>query len=266
MLGLLALFGTVGGPELATVDTRFAVRGAQDPPGDVVIVAIDDASLQAEGASPVGRRKHADVITELAHDAARVIAYDIQFTEASDDPAADEALVRAVRRADKRGIDVVMATTEVTASGTTLIFGGGRALKFSNATPANSSVVPDEDGTVRRVPWRLDNVGSLAIVAAGLARRADRALRDAGRPCVDRLRRRARHGGRSPSRTYSTGGHRPGVPRQVVVVGLDRALAAGLSADIHVAVDAGRRAARQRYRHGTGTFRCRSRRTASTSR
>ena len=49
VLGLLALFGTVGGPELATVDTRFAVRGAQDPPADVVIVAIDDASLQRKG-------------------------------------------------------------------------------------------------------------------------------------------------------------------------------------------------------------------------
>jgi CHASE2 domain-containing sensor protein len=172
VLGLLALFGNVGEPELATVDTRFAVRGAQEPPADVVIVAIDDASLQAEGAWPVGRRKHADVITELAHDGARVIAYDIQFTEPSDDPAADAALVRAVRRADAPGIDVVLATTEVTANGTTLIFGGGRTLKFSKATPANSTVVPDEDGTVRRMPWGLDNVRTLAIVAAGLKRGA----------------------------------------------------------------------------------------------
>jgi len=38
--------------ELDTIDARFSVRGAQDAPRDIVIVAIDDRTLSELGLSP----------------------------------------------------------------------------------------------------------------------------------------------------------------------------------------------------------------------
>src|SRR3712207_7130515 len=47
-------------------------------------------------------RSHADVIERLARAGAKVIGYDVQFTEPSGDVDADNALVESVRRAGNR--------------------------------------------------------------------------------------------------------------------------------------------------------------------
>ena len=100
------------GVELAS-RRRCASRCAatQDPPPDVVIVG--DGRPDARGAARAtirsNRKRHADVIGELTKAGAGVIAYDVQFTEPSDDPEADDALIEAVSDAPS----VVLGTTEV---------------------------------------------------------------------------------------------------------------------------------------------------------
>ena len=71
---------------------------------------------------------HANVIRELAEADAKVIAYDVQFTEPSGNPDSDKALRQAIRAAAPR---VVLATTEVEEDGSTQIFGGNAVVRGS---------------------------------------------------------------------------------------------------------------------------------------
>jgi adenylate cyclase len=148
-------------PELATVDARFAVRGTQPAPADIVFVAIDEASVHAHP-WPVPRGLHAQAIDRLRTAGAKVIAYDVQFTEPSASPAQDALLVRAVRRAG----NVVLATTAVTADGRTAILGGGAVLRASRAIPAVSTFPNDPGGVVRRLDAQTDGVPSFPLAAA----------------------------------------------------------------------------------------------------
>ena len=95
-LGLLA-YGThlFGGLELRSVDRRFAIHFSHrkiEPPRDVVVVGIDDHTVNAFNRrglrvrpNALPRSMFAGVIDELHKDGAKVIAYDIQFTSQTTD-------------------------------------------------------------------------------------------------------------------------------------------------------------------------------------
>ena len=152
---------------LSTVNMRFDVRGEREAP-EAVLVAIDDKTLNARGVRwPLNRRWHAQVIRQLDRAGAKVIAYDVQFTEPSASPLADEALILATRAA---GPDrVVMVTTEVSETGKTRIFGGAAGLEFSRAVPANANNVTDVDGRIRRMAFELQELETFPMAAARLA-------------------------------------------------------------------------------------------------
>jgi adenylate cyclase len=83
---LVALLFVVGAPildliELKTYDLRFRSRGDRRPSPAVVIAAIDEKSLDAEGRWPWPRSKIAALIDILSRDGARVIGFDIAFSE-----------------------------------------------------------------------------------------------------------------------------------------------------------------------------------------
>ena len=150
--------------DLGTIDARFDLRGERPTPDDVVIVGIDDKTLTApDHIFPYSRRFHAQVIRNLAKADAKVIAYDVQFTQESPNPNADYALIMAVRRAAPR---VVLATSAVGAGGVTQIFGGGRGLRFSRAHPAFSAFEKDPDGVQRRLLYSENDLKAFPIVAA----------------------------------------------------------------------------------------------------
>ena len=101
------------------------------------------------------------MVTNLARAGAKVIAYDEQFTTATN-PSDDAALVTAVRSAG----NVVLATTEVGRSGTTGIFGGGQALAFSRATPAEAQFPLDSGGVIRRMRDQILGLVTFPVAAA----------------------------------------------------------------------------------------------------
>lgn len=72
---------------------------SRDPSSDIVIVAIDDASLAAIGRWPWPRTVHATLIDTLAASGTRAIGLDLLLTEPDPDPARDVALADAIRRA-----------------------------------------------------------------------------------------------------------------------------------------------------------------------
>lgn len=78
-------------------------------PDDVVIVAIDEASLSALGRWPWSRRVHAELIDRLTAEGARAIALDIIFAEEDvGDPGSDEALARSLRDSGRSVLPVLV--------------------------------------------------------------------------------------------------------------------------------------------------------------
>jgi adenylate cyclase len=67
--------------ELKLYDLKFRFRGDRSPGKEVVIVAIDDASLKAVGRWPWSRENMARLLTQLRMAGPRVIALDIIFAE-----------------------------------------------------------------------------------------------------------------------------------------------------------------------------------------
>ena len=165
LIGLvIAAYGLdlLDGPELDTIDARFEIRGDGGAPDEVVVVEIDDVSFnELDQAWPFPRSLHAEAIDRLRRAGARVIAYDIQFTEPTK-PAEDNALISAVDRAD----GVVLATTEVGHGGQTNVFGGDQVLRETGARAGSSNYVNDSDGVIRRQPYAVEGLESFAVVAA----------------------------------------------------------------------------------------------------
>jgi adenylate cyclase len=153
--------------ELDTIDARFSLRGEQDPPKDMVVVEIDDATFNdLQEQWPFPRSMHGKVLDRLRRDGARAIGYDVQFTEPTT-PKEDDALIAAVERA--RG--TVLGTTEVDAKGRSNVFGGGGLVEEIGARVANTGFPVDTDGVRRRVPHTLENLESFAVAVAESARR-----------------------------------------------------------------------------------------------
>lgn len=155
------------GSELASVDLRFDVRGKKDPPKDLVVVEIDDDTFNdLQKQWPFPRADHGKVIDRLAKDGAKVIAYDVQFTEASALGEEDDfALAEAAGRAG----NVVFSTTEVDAKGHTNILGGDENLKEFHARPANGLLPNDPGGVLRRIAYTVDGLKSFGVVATEVA-------------------------------------------------------------------------------------------------
>ena len=156
--------------DYSSVDKRFDIRGSKGAPNDIVVVAIDDKTFAEMNVHwPFDRHYHADAIRELTRAGAKVIAYDVQFTEAQGtrekDIDADNRLIEAVRAQRKSG-RMVMATTEVAPGGKTRIFGGAEGLAYSRAIPSNSNYVNDNDGRIRHLAFKIDGLETFPVAAA----------------------------------------------------------------------------------------------------
>jgi adenylate cyclase len=145
--------------ELDTVDARFAIRGDLDPPKDIVIVGIGEESFAELGEQwPFPRTLHAEAIRNLHDDGARVIGYDVQFTERSN-PADDRALAESIAQAG----NVVLATTAVDERGRTNVFGGEDVLRSLSTRAAHAGYATDAGRVVRRMARELENLETLAV-------------------------------------------------------------------------------------------------------
>lgn len=154
-------FGLFDRLELETVDARFAVRGAEQPPDDVALVLIDDVTFDVlDEQWPFPRSMHGEVIDALNRDGAAAIAYDVQFTEPTV-PKEDNFLIGAVGRAG----GMTLATEEVDSNGGTNIFGGDQVLRRVDARAGNSQITADPGGVFRKLPYAIRGLEGFAVVA-----------------------------------------------------------------------------------------------------
>ncbi len=148
--------------ELQTVDARFSVRGTQERPGDIAIVAVDDRTFTELGVQwPFPRSLHGRVIDRLREAGAKVIAVDVQFTEETK-PRQDIPLIEAVARAG----GVVLSTTETDENGHSRVFGGEAVVREVGARAANTVVVPEPGGTIRKMRYQVDGLVTFGVAVA----------------------------------------------------------------------------------------------------
>jgi adenylate cyclase len=148
--------------ELQSVDARFGVRGTQPAPKGVAVVAIDARTFSERPKDrwPFLRRRHALAIQLLHEAGARVIVYDVQFTEPSD-LEDDGMLYDAIYRAG----NVVLGTSEIARGGHTRILGGDKNVRAARALPASAQYDLDPNGVIRRIPYETDGLLTMPVVA-----------------------------------------------------------------------------------------------------
>ena len=170
----LFLIGVLDSWSARATDRLFLPHPADQ---SISIVAIDDPSILQIGRWPWPRSVHADLIRRLSDAGAKVIAYDVNFPEASD-AQNDEALVSALKEA---GTVVLPVELTLTWSGGGLLYEPGRILapisSIASAakTTGHTNTPPDSDGVVRALPLfastvnRPDSVPSFSAEVARLA-------------------------------------------------------------------------------------------------
>lgn len=156
---LISHFSLLHGIQLQISDNLFKAANLNpgaDPAKDIVIVGIDDKSLDKLGQfSSWPRSYHAQLVDVLAEAGARVIVFDVLFSEPSPD---DEELAESIRNAGNVILPFVhtVLTHKSTAIGQTIALEEAiRPLEvFEEGAVAvgHAVMLPDEDGIVRRLP------------------------------------------------------------------------------------------------------------------
>ncbi|MFT3856212.1 MAG: CHASE2 domain-containing protein [Aquabacterium sp.] len=149
---------------------RAWARGA---PADIVIVAIDDASLAAIGRWPWKRAVHAQAIHRIDEAGAKSILLNLLLSEPEGDPHQDEVLAAAMQASGK----VVTLVGRMAGDGS---LPQGAAALLPPAAPiahaahlAHAEVQLDADGSVRRMrPWSGHGASALPHPALALLKAA----------------------------------------------------------------------------------------------
>ncbi len=176
------LVGGLDGLDSALMDLRF--RFDTSRAGDqIVLVEINESSLQELGVWPFPRRYHADVVERLVAAGASDIAIDIDFSSyaAPDD---DRLLAAALAAAAGRVVLPVFRQAELGPDGKQRILRSMPIEPFRNAVRlASVNVRPDSDGVVRQMDYRSADVGEppfAAMAASHFSGRHDRYYVDFG--------------------------------------------------------------------------------------
>ena len=131
---------------------------SEPPSPNIVIAGIDDSTFEDYGRwADWPRSLHAQAIDNLSQAGAKVIGFDVIFTDTSPD---DDMLAAAMAEAD----NVVLATV-----GTQLVSHAGAEIIYDEfllptapleqaaSSVGHANVIPDGDGTVRRIPIIVDS-------------------------------------------------------------------------------------------------------------
>ncbi len=139
-------------------DAGLALWG-RPAPQDIVIVAIDDASIEAIGRWPWKRAVHATLLEKLALMKPRAVALDLVLSEPDADPEQDRLLARAIAHAAPLVLPVAGAPPDAALRG--------------GATLGAADPAVDPDGVLRHAYLRSGDAGAmhphlaLALLQAG---------------------------------------------------------------------------------------------------
>ncbi|HQO28839.1 MAG TPA: CHASE2 and HATPase_c domain-containing protein [Accumulibacter sp.] len=162
LLVVIAMAVTVSGV-LSRVDFLIFDLGQRlnwrSAPTDVLIVAIDQSNLETLGRWPWPRYRHARLLRNICASKPAVVGIDIAFSEAGDDPLADELLAEAIAECGNVVLPLTIESTEVT--GQLIETPPIAPLAFAAAGIGRIGVRLDEDGIGRSVDLR-EGIGMAA--------------------------------------------------------------------------------------------------------
>lgn len=140
LVKLIFMFPDFSSLENKAQDRFFRRRGVRSISEEVVIIGIDDASFSALNISwPFPREYHAKLIENLRLAGARLVVFDIEFTENSR-PEADALLADTAAYSD----NVIFA---------------GKVLKGSGMGMSDQLVTPIREINEYSIPWGIVNMG-----------------------------------------------------------------------------------------------------------
>ncbi|WP_312811950.1 CHASE2 domain-containing protein [Brevundimonas sp.] len=128
-------------------DTVSQLTAAQPHP-DIVIVTIDDRSLQAIGAWPWPRSQHAALIDHLTAAQTKAVAYDVLFIEPTED---DAVLAQAMAKAGNVYLPAAIDTPGMNGKLSSVSL-PTPVLQAAAAGVGHGLLTPDSDGTIRSLP------------------------------------------------------------------------------------------------------------------
>ncbi len=149
MVGTINLF--VPSLSLASHNILYRLRGAYKPSDQIVILAIDDASLQRIGPWPWSRSVMAKVIDRVTSGKPRAIGLDLIYAEPAD-PAGDQLLANSLAASGRVVLPVQLYQTDQSLTGATIEWLAPTPLfKRAAAALGHVHVSPGIDGMIRSV-------------------------------------------------------------------------------------------------------------------
>jgi CHASE2 domain-containing sensor protein len=169
--------------KLAARDALVRARGTASPPDEIVIVAIDEASVKRFGRFPWPRRLMAQALDRISGARPKVIAIHALYSEPSSE-ADDVALAEAVKRA---GNVVVAAQLIETQLGGAEWLRPLPAIEKAAAAVGHGNVLTDVDGVARSLTLRQtdDEGNALWAMAVEVIRVGDSLRPDEARDVPD---------------------------------------------------------------------------------
>jgi adenylate cyclase len=154
--------------ENSTVDARFKIRGTQKPPAEIVVIDIDDKTFDDLRTQwPFPRRFHAQLTDRLRRDGAKLIVFDIQFTEPSRYDDANNSDTGALVLACRAARTCLFSDTEPGPKGQSRVFGGPDGVDYARAKVGDGRFPQDSGNVIRRMAYTLPGtrLPTLAIQA-----------------------------------------------------------------------------------------------------
>jgi adenylate cyclase len=165
--------------EGTTVDTRFSIRGKEKPPKNLVIVAVDDKSLQdinQQWAWP--RAIQAQAISRIAAQHPAAIAYDIELADKSSHGKTCKVSGLTLMCDDLNLLNTLGNIPPVTLFSTTApstdgkgnvrflgVDDGTKLLHELGSRPAETQFPFQSGGTVRQMKYSIQGIQTMAVVA-----------------------------------------------------------------------------------------------------
>ena len=167
-LSVLGALGAFNSFDRMLQDSRFSLAG-RAATGNVVVVAMDSPSIAEIGVWPWPRRLHAEALDVLLDNGAADIAFDIDFSSASN-PGDDQIFADALARAG--GFAWLGAFEQLVGGANYVSMPLARFLEQADAASVN--VALDSDGLATRIVPTLPTAqGQVPALAAILSRRTD---------------------------------------------------------------------------------------------
>jgi CHASE2 domain-containing sensor protein len=155
--------GLLNNVERQSVDERFSWRGAQSPGSDIVIVGIDQKTLQRLNIRPpLPRSDYAQVLDRVRAASPRMIGIDTQFIGRSD-PSDDNALLAAIARDGP-----VLLATHDGPQGPIMV--PADVANAPGVVLGSAAIDKDPDGVLRRMLYAPVDLETLAVRAAAMVR------------------------------------------------------------------------------------------------